>query len=233
MPEILAICHPEGGTAGVFEDAAAGMGAPIVNWFPADEPEPPASSDSFCGLLVLGGDQNVDEQHIYPYLTRELEFISEWLDAGRPAFGVCLGAQLLAEAMGGRVVRAHEREFGWLDVSVLPEGLEDPVTGFGGDRVKALQWHDYAIEPPEGATALATSPVCLQAFRAGEAWGVQFHPEVTAEILEEWLEPLLAEAPGSQRREEAAEMLAGIPENIEAWNEYGRELFRRFVGRCL
>ena len=233
MPEVLCICHPEGGTAGVFEEAAAQCGVEIVNWMVADEPEPPASPDSFCGLLVLGGDQNVDEQHLYPYLTRELEFISAWLGAGRPALGVCLGAQLLAEALGGRVARAREREFGWLDVTLLPDGLEDPVTGFGAERFPALQWHDYAIEPPEGSAELASSPVCLQAYRLGEAWGVQFHPEVTGEILEEWLEPLLAGEQGAEKKAEAEGMLAEMPAHIEGWNDYGRELFTRFVGRCL
>lgn len=233
MPEILCICHPEGGTAGVFEEAAAACGVEIVDWTVADQPEPPASPDSFRGLVVLGGDQNVEEQDVYPYLTRELEFISEWLGAGRPALGVCLGAQLLAEALGGRVVRASEREFGWLDVRLLPEGAEDPVTGFGAESFAALQWHDYAIEPPDGAAVLAASPVCLQAFRCGEAWGVQFHPEVTGEVLEEWLAPLLAGEQGEERRAEAETMLAGMPAQIEGWNDYGRELFTRFAGRCL
>ncbi len=233
MPEVIAICHPEGGSPGVFEEAARESGASIREWHPAQEPEPPIDPEEAAGVLVLGGDQNVDEQHLYPYLTREIEFLKEWTAAGRPVFGVCLGAQLLAEALGGRVVRAREREFGWLDVTLLPDGLDDPVTGFGAERFPALQWHDYAIEPPEGSAELAGSPICLQAYRCGEAWGVQFHPEVTGEILEEWLEPLLAGEQGAEKKAEAEGMLAEMPAHIEGWNDYGRELFTRFVGRCL
>ena len=137
MPEVIAICHPEGGSPGVFEEAARESGASIREWHPAQEPEPPIDPGEAAGVLVLGGDQNVDEQHLYPYLTREIEFLKEWTAAGRPVFGVCLGAQLLAEATGGAVVRAPEREFGWLGVEVLPAGMDDPVTGFGDRRLTA------------------------------------------------------------------------------------------------
>jgi len=232
LPEVIAICHPEGGSPGIFEEAARASGASIREWHPAQEPEPPIDPGEAAGVLVLGGDQNVDEQHLYPYLTREIAFLKEWAAADRPVFGVCLGAQLLAEATGGAVVRAPEREFGWLGVEVLPAGMDDPVTGFGDRRLTALQWHDYAIDPPPGATVLASSDVCLQAFRLGEAWGVQFHPEVTGAILDEWLEPLLSGEQGPGREQDAREMLAGVPAHLADWNAYGRGLFSRFLERC-
>ena len=106
------------------------------------------------------------------------------------------------------------------------------MTGFGDRRLTALQWHDYAIDPPPGATVLASSDVCLQAFRVGEAWGVQFHPEVTGAILDEWLEPLLSGEQGAGREQEAREMLAGVPAHLADWNAYGRGLFSRFLERC-
>jgi GMP synthase (glutamine-hydrolysing) len=230
MTRILAITHPGGGTSGVFAAGAAAAGAAIEEWTPAHAPEPPAPLGAYDGLLVLGGDQNVCEQDRYPYLAGEIELLRGWLASGRPAFGVCLGAQLIAQATGGSVVRAPEREFGWLEVELTAAGAADPVTGFGERRFTAFQWHSYAVEPPPEAVALAHSPVCLQAFRLGESWGVQFHPEVDELILEDWIaDLLLGDDPG--READAAAIRAGMPAQLERWNAYGRELFERFARR--
>lgn len=229
MTRLLAICHPGGGTSGVFDAGAREAGCSIEEWTPAQSPEPPRPLDAYAALIVLGGDQNVGEQDRHPYLTRELELLRIWLRGGRPVLGVCLGAQLLAEATGGRVVRASRREIGWLEVDLLPAAARDPVLGFATGRVTALQWHSFAVEPPPGATVLASSPVCSQAYRIGEAWGVQFHPEVDAAILEEWLGDLDRHVPPQAR--DAELLAAGIPEHLEAWNAFGRELLRRFAER--
>src|SRR5206468_7735887 len=76
---------------------------------------------------------------------------------------------------------------GWLDVELTPEGREDPVLGSLPPRTQAFQWHHYTYEVPAGGTELARSEVCTQAFRLGRAWGVQFHAEVTASMIDAWL----------------------------------------------
>ncbi len=229
---ILAITHPGGGTSGVFHDGARAAGRTIEEWTPAERAEPPRPLEAYGGLLVLGGEQNVCEQDRFPYLTAELEVVGHWLAGGLPLLGVCLGAQLIAQAGGGAVVRATERELGWLQVERLQAGAGDPLLGFGGQRFTALQWHSYAVEPPPGAVALARSPVCVQAYRRGAAWGVQYHPEVTPQILEEWIAELLAD-PGEVSAEQTAERLrAGVRDgSLERWNAHGRELFARFAAR--
>lgn len=227
MTRILVVCHPAGGTSGVFHDAARAAGAVLDEWLPAERPEPPRPLGDYAALVVLGGDQNVSEQHRFPYLTAEIALLREWLPGGRPILGVCLGAQLLAEAAGGRVVRAERRELGWLDVDLLPAAADDPVLGFAPARVTALQWHSWAVEPPPGATVLAHSPVCVQAFRLGSAWGVQFHPEVDRAILASWLEDLDRGVPPQARDAETLE--GGVAQHLDAWNAIGRELFARFL----
>jgi GMP synthase (glutamine-hydrolysing) len=229
MTRLLAICHPGGGTSGVFHAGAREAGCVIEEWTPAEALDPPRPLDEYAGLIVLGGDQNVCEQDRYPYLTGELSLLRRWLPSGRPMLGVCLGAQLLAEAAGGRVVRARRRELGWLDVDLLPAAGSDPVLGFAPSRVTALQWHSYAVEPPTGATVLASSPVCAQAYRLGEAWGVQFHPEVDTAILGAWLMDLDPGVPEQAR--DAHILAAGVPENLDDWNAFGHELLRRFAAR--
>ena len=229
MTRLLSICHPGGGTSGVFHAGAADAGCAIEEWTPAERPQPPRSLADYAALIVLGGDQNVCEQDRFPYLTDELALLREWLSGGRPVLGVCLGAQLLAQAAGGSVVRATSRELGWLDIDLLPAAGSDPLLGFAAERVTALQWHSYAVEPPSGATVLARSPVCPQAFRLGDAWGVQFHPEVDAAILDAWLGDLDPRVP--EQATDAAVLAAGVPAHMERWNAFGRELLRRFAAR--
>ncbi len=229
---ILAIMHPGGGTSGVFHDGARAAGRTIEEWTPAERPEPPRPLGDYGGLLVLGGEQNVCEQDRYPYLADELDLIGEWLAGGLPLLGVCLGAQLIAQAGGGVVVRADERELGWLEVERLDAGARDPLLGFAAAHFTALQWHSYAVEPPPGAVALASSPVCLQAYRAGEAWGVQYHPEVTPQILEDWIAELLADPRELSPEQPAERLRAGMRDgSLERWNAHGRELFARFAAR--
>ena len=229
MTRLLCVCHPGGGTSGVFHAGAADAGCVIEEWTPAAGTDPPRALEAYAALIVLGGDQNVCEQDRFPYLTDELALLRAWLPGGRPVLGVCLGAQLLAEAAGGRVVRATSRELGWLDVDLVPAASTDPLLAFAPQRFTALQWHTYAVEPPPGATVLATSPVCPQAFRLGEAWGVQFHPEVDAAILQSWLgdlDPRVAE-----QADDAEILAAGVPAHMNRWNAFGRELLHRFAAR--
>ena len=229
MTRILSICHPGGGTSGVFHTGAADAGCVIEEWTPAERPQPPRPLGDYAALIVLGGDQNVCEQDRFPYLTDELALLRDWLPGGRPVLGVCLGAQLLAQAAGGQVVRAGSRELGWLDVELLPAAAEDPLLGFAPQHVTALQWHSYAVDPPPGATVLASSRVCPQAFRLGDAWGVQFHPEVDASILRGWLGDL---DPGVRAQAaDAAVLEAGVARHMDSWNAFGRELLRRFAAR--
>ncbi len=227
MSRVLAVCHPAGGTSGVFHDAARAAGHVIDEWLPAERPEPPRPLGEYAALVVLGGDQNVSEQDRFPYLTAEIALLREWLPGGRPVLGVCLGAQLLAEAAGGRVVRASARELGWLDVEILPAAAGDPVLGSAPPRLTALQWHSFAVDPPPGAVVLARSPVCAQAFRLGSAWGVQFHPEVDRAILDGWLDDLDRGIPPQARDAELLE--GGVAEHLEEWNAVGRELFKGFL----
>lgn len=224
MARILAITHPGGGTSGVFAQSAREHGHAIEEWSPALAPDPPRPRSDYAALVVLGGDQNTCERDRYPYLTAELEFMGEWLAGGRPLLGVCLGAQLLAEAAGGDVVRASEPELGWYEVSLTSAGCEDPLVGFGSPCFDAFQWHSYFARPPAGAAELARSAAGLQAFRLGSAWGVQFHPEVTRAIVEGWIED--SRSGGDAEPGAAFGDLSG---RLEPWMAYGRELFARFA----
>lgn len=233
MPEILSISHPDAGNPGVFRDAAALEGATIEEWMPALGGDPARDPlTGYDGLLVLGGDENVGEEETYPYLSRENGIIAGWLEAGRPLLGICLGAQMVAALAGGSVYRMDEGEMGWIGYRHLDAAREDPLLGFAAPEEAGLLWHDYAFTAPPGATVLAENDACTQAFRIGEAWALQPHPEVTAEILDAWLEPDGRDEGDSARRAGKERIAAGIPAMLPDWNEFGVALFRRFVQRC-
>ena len=139
--------------------------------------------------------------------------------------GVCLGAQMLARAAGASVGPAGAPEVGWLGVELTRAGQEDPVLRVLPPKFDAFQWHHYTFEIPSGATELARSDVCTQAFRAGErAWGIQFHAEVTFEMVQAWT----AEDP-DDLPSPADDFLAATRARIDGWNEQGRELCGAFL----
>lgn len=143
----------------------------------------------YDALIVLGGPMNVDETEAYPNLAIEPELIREALDRGLQVLGICLGAQLLAKALGGGVGPNGSHEIGWHEVRLTAEGRDDPVLSELRAPAPLFHWHGDRFELPPGGTRLAESDLCdNQAFRCGErALGLQFHLEVDAPLIERWL----------------------------------------------
>jgi GMP synthase (glutamine-hydrolysing) len=223
---ILSVLHPGGGHSGLLRDAVASGDHELVEWTPGDAEPLPGTVADFDGIVVFGGGMNVGDQERLPWLTGEIELIREALERQVPVIGVCLGAQLLAAAAGGEVYRVETPEIGWYEVERLRASAGDPVLGALPERFLAYQWHSYACRLPAGAVELAVSPVCSQAYAIdGRAWGVQFHPEVTPDVLDQWFGEF-ADDPDAVRLgldEETAR--AELPERLGPWNEIGRRLF--------
>lgn len=152
-------------------------------------PDACPSLDGYRGLIVLGGPMNVDEVARHPHLATELRLIGEAIERGLPVLGVCLGAQLIARALGARVGRAPEKEIGWTDVALTEEGTRDPLFRHFGATERLFQWHGCTFDLPDGAVHLARSRACAnQAFRFGDrTYGLQFHLEVDQPLIERWL----------------------------------------------
>jgi GMP synthase-like glutamine amidotransferase len=223
---ILSVLHPGGGHSGVLRDAAAAAGHALLEWTPGAGEPLPGRLDDYDGIAVFGGGMNVADQDRLPWLTGEIELLRDALAAGTPLIGVCLGAQLLVEAAGGEVHRVEAPEIGWFEVERLPASDDDPVVGALPARFTAFQWHSYACRLPAGAVELARSPVCPQAFvLGGSAWGVQFHPEVTPDILEEWFDDYDSDPDAVRLGLDPEAAKAEVPERIGPWNAIGLELF--------
>jgi len=138
-------------------------------------------------LVVLGGEMGVYEADEFPALHDEITLLENRLGASLPVFGVCLGAQLMAKALGSRVYRGPTNEIGYRSVEPTAAGVSSPLRHISG--VPVFQWHSDTFDLPAGVTRLAGSPQYgNEAFSIGNwALAVQFHPEVTAEMHEEWL----------------------------------------------
>ena len=143
----------------------------------------------YDGLIVLGGPMGVYEADKFPHLNHEIACIKDALNQDKPVLGICLGAQLLAAALGAKVAPAGHKEIGWYDVTTTEAGKADPVLGKLNQPEKIFQWHGDTYELPTGAVRLAHSDLCpQQAFRLGDrVYGMQFHLEVDAPMINRWL----------------------------------------------
>jgi len=138
-------------------------------------------------VIVLGGPVGAYEDDLYPFLREELDLLEERLAAGRPTLGICLGAQLMARALGARVHPGRAKEIGFTPLTLTDAGRISCLRGF--DQQPVLHWHGDTFDLPDGAVRLAETAICEnQAFAYGSnALGVQFHPEAGGEGFERWL----------------------------------------------
>lgn len=190
------------------------------------------SLDESDALLVFGGPMNVDEHHRFPWLAPETAAIRDAALGGLPVFGVCLGAQLLARALGARVTKNPEPEVGLLPVQLTDAGASDPLFAGWPRQAPVVQWHSDTFALPAGATLLATSPACRhQAFRHGSrAYGLQFHPEVTADMVAEWADvPEYADAMRQMRGAPEGGPFARVPAEAATLASRARRLYDNFT----
>jgi GMP synthase (glutamine-hydrolysing) len=138
-------------------------------------------------FVILGGPIGAYEEDKYPFLETELALIARRLDSGRPILGLCLGAQLMARAMGAEVRPGPAKEIGWGPLTLTGAGKAGPLRHLGSEPV--MHWHGDMFDLPPGAECLASTEICPnQAFSRGPAvFGCQFHPEVAVNGFERWL----------------------------------------------
>jgi GMP synthase-like glutamine amidotransferase len=223
----LAIVHEAEAGPGVFSDSFAAQGVELEEWRIPEAPEPPGELASYGAVMTFGGAMHVDQVDRHQWIRREEELLRELIDRGTPLLGACLGAQLLCEAVGGSVTHMVEPEIGWYEIEVTDSG--DPLVGALAPRFTGFEWHSYECVPPAGTEVVARSDACVQAFRIGSAWGIQFHSEVSVADANHWIDHWDDDADAVRIGLDHEALRAETNPRMDAWNEVGRGIAARFL----
>ena len=191
--------------------------------------ETPPEPSAFDALVVMGGPMNIYDYAAHPWLRGEKAAIRAAVDTGKRVLGVCLGAQLLADVLGGPVTRNADSEIGWFALNLTKAGRASPFFADLPERFTGFHWHGDTYALPPGAECLASSEGCAQqAFALGtQLLGLQFHLEVTRPNAEEWFRH---ERPQAARYVQTPEQILAQRDSFEENNRWMRAVLGRFFG---
>ncbi|WP_214172721.1 type 1 glutamine amidotransferase [Citrifermentans pelophilum] len=179
------------------------------------------------GVIVLGGTMGVHDTDEFPYLLQLKEFIRGCLSRKVPLLGICLGGQLVAEVLGAAIHSGRHRECGTFLVDISPAAADDSLFAGITTPFTTFQWHNDSFDLPKGATMLASSKVCpCQAFRYGNAWGLQFHPEINVEIVTQWCN---AESKEEHASDNNLRIINELENNLEEYTKSSVQMFHNFA----
>lgn len=182
-------------------------------------------------VIVMGGPMGVYEPDVYPFINDEVRLLKSALQMGTPILGICLGAQILAYAAGASVYKSGVKEIGWYKLDFNASGQKDPLFAGLGEEETVFQWHGDTFDIPSGAKNLASSKLIEnQLIKAGgNSYGLQFHLEVTGEMVEDWVRVNASELDSLKGTIDPVKILADTPIYIEKLNRMGEAVFNRFL----
>jgi GMP synthase-like glutamine amidotransferase len=239
MRSLHVVQHVSGEGPGLIAEVAATMGIEVIVHRVFGAVPLPEAIASDEGLVVMGGSMGVADlgDPRWPFLAAEVELLKKSLAEGRAVLGVCLGAQLMAHALGAKVAPlmvgdppARCREVGWGAVTFLAPAQDEPVLAGMDESEVVVHWHGDTFELPEGAVRLASSLVCEnQMFRFRNSFAVQFHVEVGEADIAEWVESdggfvRAANGPGGAQR---------VLADTRRFATRHRQVGRRLIGNIL
>jgi GMP synthase (glutamine-hydrolysing) len=181
---VVILQHQDAVSAGYLDEVLeeAGLSARVIRVDRGEAPEP----GTYEAVVVLGGEMGAYEEADHPFLAMEKAYLAAEAGRGTPVLGICLGSQLLADALGGRAFAGGRSEIGYEPVELTDEGRHDAVLRHLDGPV--LSWHADTFDVPPGARVLAASASYPQAYRVGDVLGLQFHPEASPEMVANWVE---------------------------------------------
>ena len=188
-----------------------------------------------AALIVMGGPMSVHDVDQHPFLAAEIDWIQQAVERRLPMLGICLGSQLLAKAMGARVYPNRVKEIGWYPLEMLSTTAEDSLFADSNSTEMVFQWHGDTFDLPPGAVLLAQSALCKQqAFRVGPcAWGLQFHIEMTPDMVDSWLsEPGNCSELAQLDYIDPLAIRAATPREFPKMQQFGRRVLSRFAVMC-
>ncbi len=185
--KVLVFMHIENEGPGTLGDSLIAGKAALHHCRLFDAEPVPGDPGEFDAIVSMGGPMNVYEEDKYPFLKEEPQFLRRAIASGIPVLGICLGAQMIAKACGAAVRKAPQGELGWAPIRLTPAARTDPLFRGVSEAFHVFHWHEDTFDVPSGGQRLAASQACRnQAFRYRNAYGLQFHVEVTRDMLKEW-----------------------------------------------
>ncbi len=181
--KILSVQNISFETLGTLEELIRCDGYQIENIQAQTDPVP-NNIQQYAAIIILGGPMAVYDNA--KFLQKEQELIKHALKDEIPVLGICLGSQLIAQAIGGKVYKGRKKEIGWSTVEINSTGLVDLFKGINTREIQVFQWHGDTYDLPSNAAIMASSELYTQAFRFGSAIGIQFHLEITDEMIQRW-----------------------------------------------
>lgn len=217
MRRILVVVHQATSEPGLVGQVLRSNGYSLDVRCPAVGDALPKLLDAYSGVIVFGGPMSANDDDTLPFIRSELDWIPQVLEAEKPYLGVCLGAQLLARVLGA-TVKLHPEGIHEIGYSAVQPTLHshNPFAAL----THVYHWHQEGFEIPTDAVLLATGEVFPnQAFRYGHAYGVQFHPEITADMIDRWTgnAPDQLVLPGAQSYEMQVEKHQRHAASVESW----------------
>lgn len=187
--------------------AARAWPVTTTHWYRGDTAP---NAHSFDALIVMGGPMGIYDEAIHPWLADEKHLIAEAINAGKIVVGICLGAQLIADVLGGQVTRNPHKEIGWLPLQIMPEASTHPIARILEKYPQVFHWHGDTFAIPANALHIARSEGCLnQAYVVNnQIYGFQFHLETTPASARALIENCADDIDGSRYTQAAEFMLA-------------------------
>ena len=236
MARVLVLQHVESEGLGVIGKTLKqrGIGSHFIKVFRGESL--PKNLHGYAGLIVLGGPMGVYEEEIYPFIKDEIALIKSAVKEEIPVLGICLGSQMLAKAAGADVYKGKKKEIGWYDVQLTDEGKRDRLFIGLPDRFIVFQWHGDTFDM--GTDLKSVPNKCLasselfphQIIKVGKnAYGLQFHLEVTEKMVMEWIDVNDKELLSVKSYIDPKQILKDTSAYIETVHRYGEVVFNRFL----
>ncbi len=231
MPKpILILQHYWCETPGIFLDVLRERNIATVTICGANGDAYPSDLSAYSGVIAMGGPMGVYEEDQYPWLRQEDALLKAAIQRDMPTLGVCLGSQLVAKAAGAEVKPGGRKEIGWYPITLSTAASQDPLWQSFPQTFEAFEWHGDIFSLPPGAVSLANSKLYPhQAFRIGQCvYAVLFHLEVTAEMIQTWLQAFAGELSTVRSYIDPAAIEQDITTRAKRMNTLAREFMSRF-----